>query len=283
MNKYFYLKQNNAWKLMLIFSLCCFSFFESKSQTPSGEFATVYFIRDKDLVESATVMTIKINDSLNIKLKNNSYQKILFKPSSMTISLVKLFLLNGVSDTIQLDAGQTYYFKYFRDKDVSSISGYTMYLRQVSDKVALNSISLIDLNAQEQATTTKPTYVNVEKNTFVKEHTLSPDSSYIYFIRPNVFYGSAVPFKMSLSDSFAFLLPNNTSYLHATTASEVDIITHLKNNNIQNGMLHIVLEKGKAYYVLAKYSTENGSGATLIRMELITKEAYLVKVEQGMK
>ncbi len=286
MTTHFYLKAIRTLKLFVFLCLSCFSFFESKCQTiDSSKFATVYFIREKDLMESATAMTIKINDSLTVKLKNNSYQIILFNPSEIKISLVRIYLFNDSSGTIKLHAGEKYYFKYFREKDDGGVPGdptYTTYLRQVSDKVALNSIKLIDLNAENKAST-KLNYVKIERNALVKDRPLNPDSSYIYFIRPNVFYGGGVPFKISISDDFAFLLPNNTRYIHATTASEVDIISHLNNNNMQNGILHVTLEKGKAYYVYVRQSFENGAGATLIRMDLIDEAAYREKVQENAK
>lgn len=284
MSTQFYSKRIHIVKVLFVLCFSCFFYFQSKSEKiDSSKFATVYFIRDKDLMESATVMTIKINDSLTIKLKNNSYQKMLLSPANVKISLVQLYLFNGLSDSIKLYAGQSYYFKYSREKDPGGLPGYptyTTYLRQVSDKVAVNSMSLIDLNSKEKSSA-EPNYVTIEKNAVIKDRPLSADSSYIYFVRPNVFYGGAVPFKISISDEFAFLLPNNTRYLHATAAPEIDIVTHLKNNNVQNGMLHMTLEKGKAYYVFVRYSSENGAGAMLIRMDLIDEETYRKKVQES--
>ena len=52
---------------------------------------------------------------------------------------------------------------------------------------------------------------------------------------------------------------------------------------MQNGILHVTLEKGKAYYVYVRQSFENGAGATLIRMDLIDEAAYREKVQENAK
>lgn len=290
-------------KLIFLLFFSSLVHFESHSQqVDSSKFATVYFIRDKDLTNSAYVMRLKINDSKIIKLKNNSYHKLTVDTSEIKIAEVHMHLFSTLNG-MKLYPGQTYYFKYFRLKDGKirlrggvirlggeiltlpylTYSEYDICLLQVSDSVGQNSIGLIDLNEKLKAKLkqkSKEEFVKVKRNAVAVDRSLSKDSSYIYFIRQNSFYAGGVPFKISISDSFSFLLPNNSMYIHATTASEVDIMSMNTNNNIQNTSLHITLEKGHAYYVYTRLSFENGISITPIRLNLIDRSTYQSRIRK---
>jgi len=277
---YISLKPVGIFKLLFVFCLTYLVHFKSNSQNvDSSKFATVYFIRDKNLTNSSHAMRIKINNSKIVKLKNNSYHKFTFDTSTIKITVMYMHM-SSTSNAIQLYPGQTYYFKYFSTR-VRYTSIHEVRLLQVSDSVGRNSIRLIDLNKNlKSKSKQKEVFVKVKRNTVAVDRTLSKDSSYIYFMRQNLFYAGGVPFKISISDSFAFLLPNNSMYIHATTATEVDIIGTNTNNNFQNTILHIKLEKGHAYYVYTCLSFENGIGSTPIRLTLIDRDAYESRIQR---
>ncbi len=278
--------------LKLVFFLCFSSFFHFESycqQTDSSKSATVYFIRDKDLMNSAYVVRLKINGTRIIKLKNNSYHKLLFDTSAIKISQMYLHCF-PVSDIVHIQPGKTYYFKYFRTYSYGisylnnfgaskTISFYNVDLVQVPDTVGQKSIELIELN-EENKNAPKEKFAKIKKHLIAKDCPINPDSSYIYFMRPDFFYGSAVPYKIHLSDGWSFLLPNNTTYIHATAASEIDIITMNKNNNNQNTQLHITLEKGHVYYVYNYLNFKNGIGSTTIQLVLIDKTTYINSIDK---
>jgi len=231
--------------------------------------ATIYFIRDNSTSAFGNTLKIKVNRSTKINLKNNSYQSISYSKSTLNYSqsristyrsqsnpqknnpitflpfignLIMYYLPNKyILDSIE--PGKNYYLKFYP---------YT-YPKVLSEKEGIKILKTIELNkaaiAFNKNNKTNNVIIKPKTGSRAKPPIVSPDSSYIYFIRAKKFRGGAVPIKVKISESKVIYIPNNTSYVYSTADSLLELSTVNTHDYYQNSTLNLKPEKGNIYYI----------------------------------
>lgn len=201
--------------------------------------ATVYFYRISKEGTTPEPLKLKINDTLTVRIKENSYYKLEYASQLLRLRLADI---KSPEDVVKIKSGEVYYFRYEYFPDRIDI-------QQVGTKEGMQEIQGLEAAQKPPKPAEVVAHPTVKVTSIASFPGHYPGKVFIYIYRPDSRAGSVIPIRVMLPDSSILLVHNNSSYAVEAKPGDFKLVTVQPDSVHKNASLNLHVGKGNNYYI----------------------------------